>query len=374
LKDYSKILFLSSEFPPGPGGIGNHAWNLCKELNNHIPVHVLTVSDYAEENQCSKFDNEEIMYIYRFKKYKLSLLTYIKRIYDIIRHIKKYHYSHCLLSGRFSLYTSSIICYCFGRNKLIGILHGSELCPATKLSKLLLIRSLKNLHTIVSVSKYTESLIPANSTNKSIRYVIPNGVNTKLVSKTKIKNSIIIHGYPCLLTVGSITNRKGQINLVKSLPLIIEQYPKAHYHCVGLPLEGEEISKTAKQLGVEKHLTLHGYLPNDQLSDIYKQSDIFILLSQSNVLYDVEGFGIVILEANLCGISAIGSKNTGIEDAIVHQKTGLLIDPYNKHEILQAIDQMLSKKDMFSRNAVEWAQTHHWGNIVNKYLQIIENE
>ena len=96
MKDYSKILFLSSEFPPGPGGIGNHAWNLCKELNNHIPVHVLTVSDYAEENQCSKFDNEEIMYIYRFKKYKLSLLTYIKRIYDIIRHIKKYHYSHCL--------------------------------------------------------------------------------------------------------------------------------------------------------------------------------------------------------------------------------------------------------------------------------------
>ena len=40
------ILFISSEFPPGPGGIGNHAWNLCKELNNHIPVHGLNLQIY----------------------------------------------------------------------------------------------------------------------------------------------------------------------------------------------------------------------------------------------------------------------------------------------------------------------------------------
>ena len=97
------------------------------------------------------------------------------------------------------------------------------------------------------------------------------------------------------------------------------------------------------------------------------------MLSQNKTLYDVEGFGIVILEANLCGISAIGSKGTGIEDAIIHNKTGLLVDPYNRDEIIKAINQILFNKELFSKNAATWAQTHDWSNIVNRYLQVIEN-
>ena len=62
------ILFISSEFPPGPGGIGNHAWNLSKELNNHIPVHVLTGSDYATSEKCLEFDKKEIINL--TKRYK----------------------------------------------------------------------------------------------------------------------------------------------------------------------------------------------------------------------------------------------------------------------------------------------------------------
>ena len=178
-------------------------------------------------------------------------------------------------------------------------------------------------------------------------------------------------GHPCLLTVGSITHRKGQINLVKSLPLIREQYPKVHYHCIGLPLEKDKLLNISKQLGVEKHLTLHGYLPNNLLNEMYRQADILIMLSQNKVLSDVEGFGIVILEANLCGVSAIGSKGTGMEDAIVHNETGLLIDPYDGYEIVQAIDKILSKQDMFARNAVAWSQTHDWRKITSQYLQVI---
>ena len=373
MKNSSSILFIASEFPPGPGGIGNHAWNLSRNLNNYYPVHVLTVSDYANHLECSVFDSKEKINIHRFKRYRLSILTIIKRIYDIINYLNKHDYSHCILSGGFILYTSSIIHYFSGRTKLIAILHGSELLPSNKLSKFLLVRSLRKLNSVISVSRYTESLIPENTVSKSKRYIIPNGVNKNIFSKTKFKKSINIHGYPLLLTVGSITHRKGQINLVKALPLIIKQFPKVHYHCIGLDIETEELLNVAKELGVDKNLTIHGYLPNNRLNEIYRQSDILIMLSQNKNLYDVEGFGIVILEANLCGISAIGSKGTGIEDAIIHNKTGLLIDPYNSDEILNAINQIISNKELFSNNAFTWAQTHDWSNIVNRYLQVIEN-
>ena len=368
-----KILFITSEFPPGPGGIGNHAWNLSRELNNYIPVHVLTVSDYAEENECVQFDNKEKMYLYRFKRYNLSFLTYLKRVFDIVLHLAKNRYSHCILSGRFSLYTSNFICLISGSIKLIGVLHGSELIPATRLSRLLLKRSLKNLNIFISVSQYTDKLIPLNSIDKSKRYIIPNGVNVENFDKSKNSFAIILSGKPCLISVGSITDRKGQVNLVTSLPLIIKKYPQVHYHCIGLPIKNEELLKVAKKLKVDRHLTLHGFLPNDQLFDIYKQSDILIMLSQNKASSDVEGFGIVVLEANLCGVSAIGSKDTGIEDAIVQNKTGKLVNPYSPEEVLDAINQILNNKEKFSLNAIEWSHQHTWKIIVNKYLQIIEN-
>ena len=103
-----KILFISTEFPPGPGGIGNHAWNLTRELNNYTSVHVLTVSNYVEKDQCDIFDNKEKVYIHRFKRYNISFITYLKRVYDIVSHLVKNRYSHCILSGQFSLFTSNI--------------------------------------------------------------------------------------------------------------------------------------------------------------------------------------------------------------------------------------------------------------------------
>ena len=105
------ILFISSEFPPGPGGIGNHAWNLSKELNNHIPVHVLTVSDYATSEKCLEFDKKEGFYIHRFNRYDFPLITYLIRIIQIIKHLTRKEYSHCIVSGHFSLLMSIIIRY-----------------------------------------------------------------------------------------------------------------------------------------------------------------------------------------------------------------------------------------------------------------------
>ena len=61
-----KLLFISSEFPPGPGGIGNHAWNLSRSLNNQIHVDVLTVSDYTDESASRSFDDNTDFNIFRF--------------------------------------------------------------------------------------------------------------------------------------------------------------------------------------------------------------------------------------------------------------------------------------------------------------------
>ena len=58
-KNLNKVLLLCSEFPPGPGGIGNHAWNLARNLNYQVAVDVITKSDYIKKEESDRFDKLE---------------------------------------------------------------------------------------------------------------------------------------------------------------------------------------------------------------------------------------------------------------------------------------------------------------------------
>tara|TARA_Y100001968_G_C19412926_1_gene747366 strand:+ start:348 stop:1463 length:1116 start_codon:yes stop_codon:yes gene_type:complete len=368
--DIKNIIYISTEFPPGPGGIGSHTYNLSKNLNFYFSTHVLTVSDYASINECVLFDKKEKIYIHRFKRYKSKYFTIIKRLFDIYWHLKKYDYTHCIVSGRFALYISIFIKKIFIRTKILGVFHGSELLSKNKIATFLLYKSIKSLDSIISVSKYTEKLIPIKINNNS-KHIVPNGVNIEINNLTNDCTSKIA-GSPILLTVGSLTNRKGQINIIDSLPTIIKKYPNVHYHCIGLLIEKEELLFKIKKLNLEKFVTLHGYLSNNELYNIYNQADIFMMLSQNKIKFDAEGFGIAILEANCFGVPSIGSKNTGIEDAIIDNKTGRLVDPYNPNEILDSIDSIINNRNYYSKEARIWADKHNWNKIAKKYIKIIQ--
>ena len=332
----------------------------------------MTVSDYANDEDCIDFDKKENYYILRFKRYAIPSFTYVKRLIIIFKHLTTINYSHCILSGKSALYLSIFIHLIKREISLIGILHGSELLQKNPIMKAIVRKSLRKLDKIISVSKYTDSILPINATKNKKRFIIPNGVNTNLINITNSgENQIRLTGSPRLLTVGSITDRKGQKNLIKALPLILNKYPQAHYHCVGLPINADEVLDLAERLNVNTHVSIHGFIPNHHLGSIYKQADILIMLSHNNRETSTEGFGIAILEANLFGTPALGSINTGIEDAIAHDNTGFLVSPFSDTEILNGIDLVLQKKENLSRNAVKWANKHSWENVSNRYIHTI---
>ena len=375
MRDYNKILFISSEFPPGPGGIGNHAWNLVRNLNSIVPVDVLTISDYVSIRESESFDQKEKFNIYRFKRFSISIITYTHRIFHVINYVRQKQYSHCILSGFFSLLMCPIIHLINKKIIKIGVLHGSELIQSNFLVRFIIIRSLRCLDKIISVSHYTQSLIPIKTTVRQKNIVIPNGVNKELRNyQLNINNPIILSGKPCLLTVGSITHRKGQINLITALPAVKSKYPNVHYHCIGLPLEEQDLLDLTKKLNVSQNVTIHGFINNNELANIYNQADILIMLSQNKIRSSAEGFGIAILEANLFGVPALGSLNTGIEDAIVNNQTGILVNPYSIKEIVEGIGLLVETPDKFKIQTAKWAEEHSWDKITNKYFKVMIND
>ena len=99
-----------------------------------------------------------------------------------------------------------------------------------------------------------------------------------------------------------------------------------------------------------------------------------MMLSAVTRAGDVEGFGIAILEANLLGVPAVGARNCGIEDAIDHGVSGLLVDPKDAVAITAAVETIMRQRESFSRQALQWVAQHSWQAISDHYEAALSTE
>ncbi|WP_431135847.1 glycosyltransferase family 4 protein [Psychroserpens mesophilus] len=359
------IVVVTSEFPPQPGGIGNHAYNLALHLHktNHS---VEVIADQRSEDGAEEevFDQSLAFFVKRIKRYNWRFIMYLKRILVTFKSFK--NASAVIATGKFSLWNVAF-CSLFFKTKTIAVVHGSEVNFKSFVLKKTIDMALKRMDCIVAVSNYTKSLIQLN---RDI-IVIPNGINLSEWSQD-VSDVMHLKGKPVLTTVGRVSSRKGQLNVIKLLPEIVKQFPEIHYHCVGIPTEAEYFSNIAEDLGVSKYVTFHGSVNHDALKNILKNTDVFIMLSTETKTGDVEGFGIAILEANALGVPAIGSKKCGIEDAIDNYKSGVLIND-NPEEFNKALETILNTIENYQKASILWAQKHSWSNIVNRYLKVIQD-
>lgn len=362
-----KILIFTSEFPPLPGGIGNHAYNLGKHLCLH-DYDVTIIADQRNKNLQSDidFDSKHDFKVVRIKRKNPVVLTYINRIQKTFSLIRKNEI--IIASGKFPLWLVAFMSLFFSSKKFVAVLHGSELGIGGKIGKSLTRFSLRKYDKLIAVSNFTKKLALDRQPNIKIE-VINNGFAPKIdvqIAKPKTSGLDII-------TVGNVTYRKGQQNVIKALPEIQKQFPDVVYHIVGLPTEKMKFAELAKRLNVEKSVIFHGALSDAALYKTLSHSKVFCMLSDYLPNGDVEGFGIAVLEANQLGLPGVGSKNSGIADAINDGFSGKLVDPHNPKEIAQALSEIMNKYDAYSSNAVKWSKNFSWDKIIKKYIAVIAN-
>jgi len=367
-----RILLVSSEFPPGPGGIGRHAADLSLALaGQNCIVDVFSNLDYSSKGAIDNFRNElpENVRVNHFKR--VGLLTYLLRISKVLKAIRKNHYEHLIFTGKFPLWIGGIVKTLYGRRKKIDMfVHGSEINPERRLIKTITHWALGKADIIWAVSEFTKSILPEKvKHNEEIR-ILANGVHPSLwPSPVSIEPFSDWKGHPKLLTVGSISPRKGQHRVINSLTELIRKFPEIHYHIVGMDSNAADLRGKVNSLNLNGHVTFHGRLPGkNELAKAYRTSDIFIMLSQNQPDGDVEGFGISILEANLYGVPAIGARGCGIENAIESGTNGELVDGNNPDEIASAITKILGQKDQYSHWIEEWVSRHDWNILINEFL------
>lgn len=353
------MLLITSEFPPLPGGIGNHAYLLSKYLQkSDYDVTVLT--DYRSEKEDDFFDKQQHFSVTRVKR---NFFTYFNRFRLAFLLIKKSE--TVIASGKFSLWIAASMKLLFPKQKYTAVLHGSELTAGNKLQQHLTKWSLSQFDELIAVSNFTKQVALSLDSSFEIE-VINNGIELKEYPNKLVKEEVLN-----LVTVGNLTFRKGQQNVIKALPLLKEKYKNVHYHCIGIPTEKEKFKALAVSLGVEDVVTFHGALSDVEKENVLQNSTLFIMLSDI-VKNDFEGFGIAILEANNMGLPAIGSENSGIADAISSGNSGFLVSPHDPEAIERAIAEILAHYERFSTNAKQRALDFDWNTIVKRYVTVIE--
>lgn len=368
-----KILMISSEFPPGPGGIGQHAFCLVKALaSKGFRVRVVTDADYADQADVEVFDCRLPVGVHVYRTFRSGIKTYFRRVFTIKKILRNCDIDTIFLSGKFPLWIGLLLKLACVRKPIVAVLHGSEVNLGNPAVRWLTHRAIASVDHLVPVSAFTESLLPSGIRRKANITVIPNGISPSDFFSEDREN-IELTGDPVLLTVGNVTRRKGQHRVIKAMPAILDKFPQACYHIVGLPTLIKEFEKLAIDLGVKERVVFHGHLSSrEALFDAYRAADVFYILSENQPNGDVEGFGIVVLEANMFSLPAIGAKGCGISDAIKEGTNGYLVDGDSPEAIRTALAKVLGQREELGDSTRKWAEKHDWDHIVESFLGVIE--
>jgi phosphatidylinositol alpha-1,6-mannosyltransferase len=181
-----------------------------------------------------------------------------------------------------------------------------------------------------------------------------------------------------LLGVGEVKRRKGYEVAIAALAKIRRQIPLARYYIVGQVDTNSNYFHELQQLiarhGLEEAVFFLGQVPFAELVGWYHRSDLFIM-TPVNRQDAFEGFGLVYLEANACGVPVIGSSGCGAEDAISDGFSGFLAAQGDADAVAAAALHILldpSLAQTMRRNALEQAQKMSWSNTVDKLCELYQ--
>lgn len=358
------IVLVTSEFPPQPGGIGNHAYHLGLALTKegyHIRVITDQRSETGEEERM--FDAGLPFEVIRVKRFSWRALMYFKRLWFTFKGLGTTDL--IIATGKFSLWNVALGTL-FVKRKSLAVIHGTEVNFKPFLLRKSVAMSLKRFDQIVSVSRYTKSLVQPLDLEIT---VIPNGIHLEDWKAPDVNESQL-QGTPKLTTVGRVSSRKGQLQVIKHLPQLLRRFPELQYHCIGISTEAEKFIQIAEDLGVASHVTFYGSVSHQGLKEMLSQTDIFVMLSSESTTGDVEGYGIALLEANSMGIPTIGSKGCGIEDAILDGRSGILVDAQDGDTFCEAVETILENPNYYRSEAAKWAKAHDWSEVVKSYVAV----
>ncbi len=372
-----RILFLAWNFPPKVGGMEAIVFSIFKRLEKrHNIIALAPFSDKCNESsriiRCpfKNFLSFNLWIIYK----GISLLR--KEKIDII-------FSASFLTSPVSITLARLF-----HKKVISQVYGLDVIYPNFLYQIVCSFFLPLNDLIISISKKTADELLSRGVRQEKLKIINPGIDTRQfeskISTEQLKRKYELSGKKVILTVSRLAKRKGIVEFINnSLPTIVGEIPNVMYIVVGSnPTQSMshkedimlKIKQAIKKNRLEAHVRLWGgvdpYQDRATLFEAYNLCDIFVLPVIA-VKGDMEGFGIVFLEANAAGKVTVGTKIGGIPDAIEHAKSGFLVEVGNYTQLNDTIISLLkddSTREKLGNYAKGLVRTKFdWDVVIENY-------
>ena len=370
-----RLLLLSSEFPPGPGGIGTHAHQLAIHLERMgWAISVFSPQDYATADEIETFNQRQPFRIHGVANQPRRLGI----VWGAMQAMRREQPDIALASGEHIVYLAAAMDRMRHR-PWVAIEHGW--IPSKHLLRMKR-WAFHRADAVISVSNYSSGKLREMGINPHHAVTIWNGADPTrfrvlpAAERGRARARLGIGDSKLLVTVGTVSRRKGQDVVIAAMPKILASHPDAHYVMAGCPDLAGEFGALAERLGVADHVHFLGAVDNEMVVDLLNDADVALLTSR-HVPEGFEGFGIAVIEAALCETTSIVTANSGLVEAVVDGETGLVVPPEQPDELAAAVDRVLrdhALRTRLERSARERALRElTWEQVAVKYAEVLDS-
>ncbi len=347
-------LFITSDFPPLPGGVANYLHHLALLLDE--PPLILT----SRMAGAAAFDRAQPYRVVRAPvdaaaAWQRKLLLGPAWVWLSARLVRQ-HRPRLAVGGFASPQVLLSLAWLRRRYRLQTALiaHGGDLCLLQKPGPLRAIerRWLHSLDRLVANSQFTADLLVSRLglPPERVRVFRP-GID---FARFQQPGTIPLPHWPAarkkILSVGRLVAYKGFDRVLQAVAGLVERGLDVGYIIVGAGPDRPRLERLAASLRLEQRVHFAGSVPDEALPRYYNTCHLFALVSREEPARGaVEGFGIVCLEANACGKPVVGSRSGGIGEAIIDEQTGLLVAPTDIPALGQALHRLLTDEALAHR-------------------------
>ncbi len=393
-------LLLSEIFPPKVGGSGRWFW----ELYRRLPPQDYVIAAGSDPHQ-EEIDATSGLTIHRLpldlprdgSLGKAALRQYFST-YRALRKIcrqekvKFIHAGRCLHEGLMALtlrYTTGIPYAVYTHGEEINLTNAEEkptwrnrqIYTSKKLG-LMTARVLFNARFIVANSQNSQRILTQRWGLPSQRvHVLHPGMDVSRFQPADpdsqayadVRQQLGWADRTVVLTVGRLQKRKGHDMLISALPAIRQRVPNVLYAIVGGGEGRERLQNLAQEMGVADLVQFRGQVPDEELICCLQHCDLFALPNRRLETGDIEGFGIVLLEAQACGKPVVAGDSGGTAETMRQPETGQVVPCETPEPLAKLLGELLSDPERLRRMGdagLEWVQQFDWAQLARKSQEL----
>ncbi len=354
-----RTLLLSEIFPPKTGGSGRWFW----EIYRRMPREQFAIAA-GPDSAAEALDRTHDLDVSRLP---LTLADWgmaswssasaywraFRAVHDLVRtrKIERIHCGRCVPEGWIALglkklYGIPYDCYVHGEDANAASSGAADGVLSSRQLKWMTKQVLANVDRVIANSRNSARIVQEQWGVPAERVqLLHPGCDTNYftpaTSSRVIRDQLGWAGRPVIVTAGRLQKRKGQDMVIRALSLVREAIPDVLYAIIGDGEEREPLKALTIAEGQQDHVLFMGKVSDEVLRQSYQQADIFVLANRQ-IGTDIEGFGMVLLEAQACGTPVIAGASGGTAETLRPGETGFVVPCEEPTQLAARLIEMLS--------------------------------